>query len=725
MSGSTVLDAPSAVRLAGLDPALRLLPQALPSSWTSSPWELHDLVWRPGEGCRLVVRLRPPERPPTFVAVDVAADAWWRRSYRDDVALPGVSRAADPDHVAGLLEPSLDGPVLACLVDPVRYRAGSRCVLRYRVRTRAGCVSFYAKVFAPERFSQVADVQQALSGAGEGPSLVPPLVALWPQLHTTVGEAVHGPAVAAVLAEPTAPVAGRLRLAHDLGGRLAEFHGQDAVTAPGWSAADQLAALVAMLPAARICDPGTADRVAGLLDLLAAGAPDTSTEVLAHGAFRAGQVIRSEDGRLVFLDTDGVRRCDQGRDLGNALAHLRWQTVRLPGQRAVLRRAEQALLAGYVERRPVADPTVLTWWRAAGLLQVALRRYHRLEVAQWGQLPELVAAAAGLLTGPGARPAPSAATDLLDVDQMTRVLRPVLAGQAAGPQPVEVESAAELAAARGGRRVVRYSVRGLDGAETSSLVGKGFVEQRRARLLYDHLDRLNAGPFGTGRLRVPAQVALLPAMGLVLYRHCDGTPLHRVTTPAGLADGARLAARWLARLHGSDVRLSRGFSVAQEEKTTREWAAVIGSRHPCLAEQAHALADGWSAGVRAAGVVPAVPIHKDFHPGHVLVGDDVYVIDLDEARRGDPTFDVAHFCSYLELLSDDSSGPAARTAFLQEYVAATGWTDPGSYRSFCAYTWLKIAKQCAVGSGPHRTVPTERRGHVVRALARGARWLDG
>jgi len=89
--------------------------------------------------------------------------------------------------------------------------------------------------------------------------------------------------------------------------------------------------------------------------------------------------------------------------------------------------------------------------------------------------------------------------------------------------------------------------------------------------------------------------------------------------------------------------------------------------------------------VRAAGVVPAVPIHKDFHPGHVLVGDHVYVIDLDEARRGDPTFDVAHFCSYLELLSDDSSGPAARAAFLQEYVAATGWTDPGSYRSFsCA-----------------------------------------
>ena len=271
---------------------------------------------------------------------------------------------------------------------------------------------------------------------------------------------------------------------------------------------------------------------------------------------------------------------------------------------------------------------------------------------------------------------------------------------------------------------MRYSVRGLDGTRSASLVGKRFAEQRRAGLLYDHLDRLNAGPFGTGHLRVPAQVALVPALGLVVYRHCEGTPLHRVTEPAGAADGARLAARWLARLHTSDVALPRAFSLDQEEQTTREWAAVIGSRSSDLADRANALAEGWPAGVRAAGPVAAVPIHKDFHPGHVLVGDDVYVIDLDEARCGDPTFDVAHFCSYLELLAAGPSGTAARTAFLEEYAEATGWSDPGTYRSFCAYTWLKIAKQCAVGSGPHRTGPGDRHEHVGRALARGARWLD-
>jgi hypothetical protein len=96
MTGSATLDAPSMGVLTDLDPALRLLPQALPSRWTASPWELHDLVWGPGEGCRIVVRLRPRDGPGTFVALHVTGDAWWRRDFRDDVALPGLSLAATP-----------------------------------------------------------------------------------------------------------------------------------------------------------------------------------------------------------------------------------------------------------------------------------------------------------------------------------------------------------------------------------------------------------------------------------------------------------------------------------------------------------------------------------------------------------------------------------------------------------------------------------------------------
>lgn len=729
MSRSAFLDAPSGF-LAELDPALRLLPRALPPGWTDLPWELHDLVWTPGEGCRFVVRLRPADAPVRFVAVDVSAEGWSRHDYRDDPGLPGLARVADPGEVACLLAEQPDGPVRRCRVEAVRYRSGSRCVLRYDLRTSTAWTSVYAKVLAPKRFPEAARIQQALADPGEkGPLLVPALVSVWAEQHTLVGEAIPGRSVSSVLAAPAEPVTRRLRLAHELGGLLADFHGRD-VAAPGWSSSEQLASLTALLPAARLCDPATADRVAGLLDQLASRAPATSTEVLGHGGFRAGQAVWSPHRGLVLLDTDGARRCDQGRDLGTALAHLRWQAIRRPGQQPALRRAEQALLAGYVDRTQVPDRQTLAWWRAAGLLQVALRRYRRLEVSQWQLLPELVGAAADLLASPPSNqpgpppPAETVPTDLLDVRQMTRLLRPALAARLGDAHPVEVESAVELEVPHGGRSVVGYTVRGLDGPRSTYLVGKRFEEQRRARLLHEHLDLLGSGPFASGLLRVPAAVAFLPALGVVVYRRCEGTPLHEIRSKEDTTSGARLAARWLARLHTSGVRLPRTFRLDQEEQTTREWATVVAERHPGLAGRAHALADAWGAGARAAQPVVAVPIHKDFHPGHVLVGDDVCVIDLDEASNGDPAFDVAHFLSYLELMSPDATRTAA--AFFEEYADATGWADVGTYRSFCAYTWLKIAKQCALGAGPCRTLPADRRPEeAARALARGERCLTG
>ena len=293
MSGSAILDAPSVV-LAELDPALRLLPRALPPGWTDLPWELHDLVWTPGEGCRLVVRLRPADAPARFVAVDVSAEGWSWHDYREDPGLPGLARVADPGEVAGLLAEQPDGPVRRCRVEAVRYRAGSRCVLRYDLRTSTAWTSVYAKVLAPERFPEAARIQQALAGPGEkGPLLVPALVVgLAGAAHPGRG---GGPRqVGLVRARRT----GRTGRPDGSAWRTSsvacwrDFHGLATWRRPDGPPPTSSPRCTALLPAARLCDPVTADRVAGLLDLLASGAPATSTEVLGHGGFRAGQVVR-------------------------------------------------------------------------------------------------------------------------------------------------------------------------------------------------------------------------------------------------------------------------------------------------------------------------------------------------------------------------------------------------------------------------------------------------
>jgi aminoglycoside phosphotransferase (APT) family kinase protein len=256
-------------------------------------------------------------------------------------------------------------------------------------------------------------------------------------------------------------------------------------------------------------------------------------------------------------------------------------------------------------------------------------------------------------------------------------------------------------------------VRGLD-PEPVTVIGKQFAHARPARLSYFHLHLLADGPFGGGPFRVPSPVGLLGGLRLLFYREDLGTRLDTRLDEAGV----RGAAGWLARLHTSDVRLPRTLSLPREIESAEQWAELIAQAHPPAAASARTLASRWAAAAQAAAVDVEVPIHKDFHAGHVLVGEQICVIDLDEARMGDPAFDLAHFCTYL----DQAGAPRGLVeAFLDEYAAAGGWVDKGSFAPFCAYTDLKIAKQAAAGSGPFRGVaPARRLASADAALARGA-----
>jgi aminoglycoside phosphotransferase (APT) family kinase protein len=270
---------------------------------------------------------------------------------------------------------------------------------------------------------------------------------------------------------------------------------------------------------------------------------------------------------------------------------------------------------------------------------------------------------------------------------------------------------------------VRYEVDGVDGAGPTTVIGKHFADEAHARLLHEHLTLLADGPFASCSLRVPDPLGFLPDRRLVLYRHCAGQPLTTAVEPALVEEGVRRAARWLARLHGSAVRLPRTLSLKQEARSTEEWAEIIAGTRPELGSRADQLARAWAAGVEPARDDQLVPIHKDFHAGHVLLGDATYVIDLDEARQGDPAFDLAHFCTYLEATGRPAG--ADRALFLEEYSEATGWSDGGTFAPFSAYTWLKVAKQCALASGPFATAsPKDRLATLQRALTEGERWLS-
>jgi hypothetical protein len=302
----------------------------------------------------------------------------------------------------------------------------------------------------------------------------------------------------------------------------------------------------------------------------------------------------------------------------------------------------------------------------------------------------------------------------LQRDQATEMLREALAARTHDAAQLTVVSSRELTSAIGRRRVVQYIVEGLDPTGPAHLIAKTFNEFYRARLLCAHLQALSSGPFAIGRFRVPQLLAYVQEQNLVLYRACTGVPLNESVDNGSSVDGVRDAARWLAKLHLSTVQLPRTFDTEREIASTHAWAAAVGRHRPELFEPAQRLASLWATLGPPSPPGRQVPIHKDCHAGHFFVGDSVCVIDLDEARHGDRAFDVAHFCANLELQGDSG---ACRDAFLSEYSLLTGWTDDGSLARYGAYTWLKIAKQLALRSGPCRTPIDD--WDVGDALARG------
>ena len=715
---SITLDAATATSLAVLDPSLASLPRALQTCSRPGSWGLHDVRWTPGDGCRLAYISESTGHHELF-AVEVSGDEWGRYSWRDDVALPSLAIAADPDEAARRLKIVL-GESVEVVVEPVRYRPGSRCVLRYDVVGASGTSTFFAKALQPDAYARIAALHAESAVQDDTTGLVAEMVAWWPDLNVVVGRSIDGRSASSLLSDPDVPTDAKVRLGGDLGGLLARFHRLPVEPGSTWSADQQIITLADAMAAVECADPATGVRLGAVLDTLAATMPEPGDRVLGHGSFRAGQVVVTPEGRPVLLDVDEVRHSDRERDLGVALAHLTWQGARHPKQKQDLLQAEQALLTEYEKTAGTVRPEALRWWRAAGLVQVAVRRFRRLEVSSWALTDSLVVAAEELLLD---RSRPSVTeVDLLDVDQAAQVL-----GSATGRE-VEIDSAELLGVARGRRQVVQYDVRGLDGpagtAKPVSVVGKQFAQARLARLSYYHLNLLADGPFGDGSFRVPSPIGLAGEHRLLFYRADNGQLLDTVLDSPSGADGVRDAALWLARLHASKLQLPRDLSLTRELESTRQWTALIAQEHPAAAEQAEVLTSRWAAAAKSAAidaVDAVVPIHKDFHAGHVLVGDHTCVIDLDEARMGDPAFDVAHFCTYLDQLG------ASHLVewFIDSYSAASGWVDKGSLAPFRAYTCLKIAKQAVAGSGPFRDVAREQRLDIAdSALARGIACVD-
>ena len=256
------------------------------------------------------------------------------------------------------------------------------------------------------------------------------------------------------------------------------------------------------------------------------------------------------------------------------------------------------------------------------------------------------------------------------------------------------------------RLVVRYEVALADG-RNGFVAGKWYASDRGA-VVASELEYLAA--IG---LAVAPLLGYWPTLRLLLTAWVPGPLLTKllVEQTAAAPAVARAAGRWAARLHSSNMPTPRSCGPAKQRASLAKWRDASTG----LAD----LADRVAQALRGHSD-PLRPVHYDHHHEQMVeLHGDVVVLDLDEAGRGDPAFDVAHFLAHLQLLGlQHHDCPTAYNDAAVQYRAGyaemASW--PGDDDVLAAFAWCKLAYRLLRRQGPTRD--------VEYALAAGRRMLS-
>ncbi len=167
--------------------------------------------------------------------------------------------------------------------------------------------------------------------------------------------------------------------------------------------------------------------------------------------------------------------------------------------------------------------------------------------------------------------------------------------------------------------------------------------------------------FGTGTYRVPRIIEVDERERIIIEEGQRGKLLFELLPGVSPRVGVRyfrLAARWLARLHGEGLRVSDPERTRKKEK--RRFQSYLArfqrAGHPRQEEVRRLLE--WTAAreddlFRREGS-RMVQVHGDYHPKNIIIGQDrmqdistlfISVIDFDNSLLFDPAFDLGSFLS--------------------------------------------------------------------------------
>jgi hypothetical protein len=397
-----------AAELADLDPALpglarafdrRAVAHLVEHRWGHAPGRvrsrgIHHASYEPGLRCVVVhdVEIAGSDADPaevTFIVVVVGPDGLSLRSYREDPDLPWLIPATEPTSAAQLLDRFGLSSRRTPQVTPVRYRAGSRCLLRFDFDAQALRRSVFGKVIAGDAVSLHDSLRGSLSGAQEGAGWAPILrpIGCVPDLHMLLSPGLDGTEPLSSLLFKK-PLRRSLAAAQAAGVALASLHLAPLPDSPRRRFGHEVDRLFGLSSAVGAAAPGLIGAFTEAVRRLA-NVRDAEEVVAGHGSFRTDQVLVHR-GKVILTDLDSFGRAHPAADLGNFLAYLRWKAIREPRRAAFVAASRRGFLEGYGFGLELPERRWLDRYEAASLLKIAGRRFRALDVGEWPLVPELI-----------------------------------------------------------------------------------------------------------------------------------------------------------------------------------------------------------------------------------------------------------------------------------------------------------------------------------------------
>jgi len=226
--------------------------------------------------------------------------------------------------------------------------------------------------------------------------------------------------------------------------------------------------------------------------------------------------------------------------------------------------------------------------------------------------------------------------------------------------------------------IIDYTLRFKD--STRNYIGLYRESDERLGHTFSVMKILRSNGFGEdSRLRVPSPILYMPALSFLMMEQAEGDPLREILQRGSDPDPyVKGAARWLARLHSCNAAVDGASSRDDEIANSHRYARAASWLLPTLKSEIQSISNQLIDAQKTLQPCTGKPIHGDYHPRNIIVAPDLTtVIDFEEARMGDPAFDVGYFTAQTKMTHGLSGSTVqAVEAFIQEYQENQLSMDP-------------------------------------------------